>query len=439
MRDSGRLTGAVEVLTDFAARHVPLKSCLSEWGRNHRFAGSKDRAWISDLCHDVIRSKSSLGFLIGDDAPRGLCISALRHLWGWDITQIEQVAAEEPFGPGALSENELSSLSSPADLQEAPQHIAANIPEWIAERGFGDNFDLLEQGTAMSLRAPVDMRVNALKSDVPKAAKMLSKLNVQETDLVTNALRIAPPKINERKPALDAMPAFAKGMVEVQDLGSQLVSLAAGDVRGYQVLDYCAGGGGKTLALSGMSQNTGQIFSWDINGRRLAPIFDRLKRAGTRNVQVRSPADGGNLNDLIGQMDVVFVDAPCTGSGTWRRKPDTKWKLTEDQLQQRMAQQDEVLMQAAKYVKEGGRMVYVTCSILPEENTDRVTTFLAQDSAFEMMDAIEQMQQSGLLAAGAEEKLNNCRLPEGGLQLTPAKTGTDGFFVATMKRVAASS
>ncbi len=436
MRDSGRLTGAIEVLTDFTARHMPLKSCLSEWGRNHRFAGSKDRAWISDLCHDVIRNKSSLGFLINDETPRGLCLSALHHLWGWDIGMIEATTAEEPFGPGALTEDEQTALQAPRLLDEAPLHIAANVPEWIASGPVSNVLDLRVEGPAMSARAPVDLRVNVLKADTDKAKKQLSKLNIEETNLVKNALRIAPTKINERKPALDAMPAFAKGLVEDQDLGPQLVSLAAGDVHGCQVLDYCAGGGGKNLALSGMSKNTGQIFSFDINGRRLASIFDRLKRAGTRNVQVRSPADGGKLDDLVGQMDVVFVDAPCTGSGTWRRKPDTKWKLTEDQLAQRMAQQDEVLKEAAQYVREGGRLVYVTCSILPEENHERVQAFLSGHADFEITDPIEQMMQSGLLVDGAEEKLNRCKLPGGGLQLSPEKTGTDGFYVTTMKSVA---
>ena len=240
------------------------------------------------------------------------------------------------------------------------------------------------------------------------------------------------------KPLLDwGLDALARAgvphaVVNMHYLGSQIAATAAGAIKGAQALDYCAGGGGKTLALAAMMENTGQLYAYDRDARRLKPLYDRAKRAGVRNLQIRSPAGGEGLDDLEGKMDVVFVDAPCTGAGTWRRHPDTKWRLTEKQLETRMGEQDAVLEEASRYVKPGGRIVWVTCSFLMEENEDRLAAFLETHPSFARAPALELMKQSGLLTGEGEAALKNCVTPEGAIRLTPDKIRADGFFVAVL-------
>ncbi len=206
----------------------------------------------------------------------------------------------------------------------------------------------------------------------------------------------------------------------MQDIGSQIAASAAGEIKGKQVLDFCAGGGGKTLALAAAMGNTGQLYAYDSDARRLTDTVRRSQRAGVRNLQVRSPIEKDPLRGLEAKMDLVFVDAPCTGSGTWRRHPDAKWRLSPEQLERRMAEQDAVLDGAAPFVKTGGRLVYVTCSLFAEENEDRVAAFLARTSGFALVPA----------AGPADAFLT----AEGYLRLTPRGAGTDGFFVATLRR-----
>ncbi|NHK27513.1 RsmB/NOP family class I SAM-dependent RNA methyltransferase [Parvularcula flava] len=433
MRDAGRIDAAIEILTEFENRHLPIKDIISNWGRMNRYAGSGDRAWISGLVLDAIRSKQSIGWRMEDDSPRAVILGALRFLWDWSGQRIADAAAEEPHGAGALSEVESTRLSEPREISDAPAHVQADMPEWIYPLLAAVSDDPVEEGQAFTGRAPVDIRVNLLKSDVAKAEKALAAANAERSALVANALRVPAPDADAKAPALGPMPAFGKGFVEVQDAGSQLAALAAGKVEGLQVMDLCAGAGGKTLALAAMMANKGQVYAWDADGRRLKPIFDRLRRAGARNVQVRSPLDGGSLEDLAARMDVVFVDAPCSGSGTWRRKPDTKWRLSPQQLESRTAEQDAALLEGSTYVKPGGRLIYVTCSIFREENEDRLKTFLATHERFSVVDPIEAMASTGLLAEGARERLEACR-NEYGIRLTPARTGTDGFFISVLQK-----
>jgi 16S rRNA (cytosine967-C5)-methyltransferase len=435
LRDAGRIAAAIGVLADLEERHKPARLALKTWGDASRFAGAKDRAFVSGLVLDALRRRRSLAWRMESVTPRAAVLGALRFSWDWPLARIAEAAAEEPHGPGALSADETQRLTTPVDLSQAPAPVRGDYPDWLEpalERRFGER--RVELAQAMAVRAPVDLRANRLKTDVDRAQKALASVGARPAGIMADALRIPAPQASERAGAAEAEPAFAKGWFEVQDLGSQIAAAAAGDIKGRQVLDLCAGGGGKTLALAAAMRSSGQIYAYDSEARRLADTVKRAQRAGVRNLQVRSPSDPKALDDIVGRMDLVFADAPCTGSGTWRRHPDAKWRLSPDQLERRIAEQDEVLSQAARFVKARGRIVYVTCSLLAEENEDRITAFLAAHPGFAVTDAVTAIAASGLTADDGLAALNAWRTPEGYLRLSPLGAGTDGFFVAVLER-----
>jgi 16S rRNA (cytosine967-C5)-methyltransferase len=423
MRDAGRLAAAIDVLTQIEERHRPVRMALKGWGESARYAGAKDRAFVSGLVLDVLRRRRSLGWRMGEDTPRAAALAALRFLWDWPIERVAEAAGEEPHGPGALTEAERAALEGPRDLTDAPPPVRGDYPDWLdasLERAFGEV--RADEAAALSERAPVDLRVNLLKSDPKRALKALSALLAEPSGVLPTALRMPALDPMTRSGAVETVPQFSKGWFEVQDLGSQIAAASAGEVKGKQVLDLCAGGGGKTLALASAMGNTGQIYAYDSDARRLADTIRRGERAGVRNLQVRSPINPQPLKGLEGKMDVVFIDAPCSGTGSWRRHPDTKWRLTPETLAQRIADQDQVLQEGAAFVKPGGRMVYVTCSVLPEEDEDRVAAFLAGAEGFATRPATD------------DPKLAEHLTPEGFLRLSPKTSGTDGFFVAVLEK-----
>jgi 16S rRNA (cytosine967-C5)-methyltransferase len=423
LRDAGRLAAAIDVLTEIETRHRPVRLALKSWGDSARYAGAKDRAFVSGLVLDVLRRRRSLGWRMGEETPRAAALAALRFLWDWPLERVVEAAGEEPHGPGPLSEAERAVLESPRDLTQAPEAVRGDYPDWLdaaMARAFGEA--RVEEGAALSERAPVDLRVNLLKSDPERTLKALSSLSAEPTDVLPTALRMPALDPMARSGAVETIPQFSKGWFEVQDLGSQIAAASAGEVKGKQVLDLCAGGGGKTLALAGAMGNTGQIYAYDSDARRLADTIRRGDRAGVRNLQVRSPVNPEPLQGLEAKMDVVFIDAPCSGSGSWRRHPDTKWRLTPETLERRMADQDAVLDAGAPFVKPGGRLVYVTCSVLPQEDEDRVAAFLARTSGFAVRPATD------------DPKLTKFLTPDGFLRLSPRSSATDGFFVAVLEK-----
>lgn len=452
MRLSGRLSAAIEILDDFERRRVPLKTAIADWSRNNRYAGAKDRAWISGLCLDALRKRNSLAAMTGDGTPRSLALGALRFLWAKPAEEIAEAASEEPHGPGALSHDETLAFGEDAGLSSSPcgaedvraeeraialgkPHIAGDYPEWLSPqiaRAFGEDAPVIM--SAFAERADIDLRINTLKSSAEKVLSALKTVKAVAVPFLKTAARIAAPDPSVKAPGVTVIPAFNKGWVEVQDLGSQIAAAAAGDIKGAQVLDYCAGGGGKTLALAAMMENTGQLYAYDRDPRRLKPLFHRAKRAGVRNLQIRSPAGGEGLDDLIGKTDVVFIDAPCSGAGTWRRHPDTKWRLTEQQLATRMREQDQVLREASSFVKPGGRLVWATCSFLLEENEDRLEAFLNEHPDFALTPTLEEIRTSALMNEDGLKMLEKCMTAENAIRLTPAKIRADGFFIATLKR-----
>jgi 16S rRNA (cytosine967-C5)-methyltransferase len=420
LRDGGRIAAAIDVLSDMEARHKPAHLALRAWGEAARYAGAKDRAFVSGLVFDVLRRRRSLAWMMGEESDRARCLGALRFVWDWTAERLA-AAAEAPHGPGPLTEAECDRLARPVPLDAAPPPVRGDYPDWLdapLARAFGGGRAL--EGQALAARAPVDVRANRLKSDAAHVLKALAPFQAGALGFPPDAIRIPAPAASERAAPVEAAPAFERGWFEVQDAGSQIAAAVAGDIRGQQVLDFCAGGGGKTLALAAAMANTGQLYAWDADARRLAETVKRSQRAGVRNLQVRSPIDPKALDGLEGRMDLVFVDSPCTGSGTWRRHPDAKWRLTPQQLERRIAEQDTVLAAAAPFVKPGGRLIYVTCSLLVEENEDRAAAFVAArpDFAAEPVDL-----------PGAER----WRGADGCLRLTPRSAGADGFFVAALR------
>jgi 16S rRNA (cytosine967-C5)-methyltransferase len=287
----------------------------------------------------------------------------------------------------------------------------------------------VEEGVALSARAPVDLRVNTLKATREKTLKALARFSAEPTPLSPVGVRIPPPEGAGRAPHVEAEAAHGKGWFEVQDEGSQVAALLAGAQPKMQVLDLCAGAGGKTLALAAAMQNTGQIYVYDADKRQLRPIFERLRRAGARNVQVMEAGDEKALAALGPRFDVVLVDSPCTGSGTWRRKPDSKWRLKPANIGERQAEQKQVLALGAGLTKPGGCLVYVTCSVLPEENADQVAAFLSQHRDF----SLEPYAQAWPEHDGSVPPVSADGRDDT-LQLTPACHGTDGFFIARLRR-----
>ena len=310
MTPSARLAAAIEVITAIDADRRPAADALKAWGMAHRFAGSGDRAAIAGIAYDALRRRASSAYLMGAETPRAAVLGMLKRERGLDAEAIGKLADGSRFAPQPLTDEERARLST-VDLAAAPAHVAGDYPEWLDAafaRAFGD--DRAEEGAALASRAPLDLRVNTLKAERDKAAAQLADLKPEPTRWSPWGLRIRL-AAEAKSPAVHAEPAYLKGLVEVQDEGSQLAALFAGAKPGEQVLDLCAGAGGKTLALAAMMENKGQVFATDDDKRRLAPIHDRLSRSGARNVQVRTPKSvGGEIDDLKGRMDLVVIDAP---------------------------------------------------------------------------------------------------------------------------------
>jgi 16S rRNA (cytosine967-C5)-methyltransferase len=430
MRIGGRLAAAIEVLEDMERRHRPAADALKDWGLSHRFAGAGDRAAIGNLVYDALRRRASHAWAMGSDAPRALVLGVAARDWGFGPDELAAAFAGDAHAPAPLTADETARLLAPEPLADAPDHVRADMPAWVAAElpaSLGDNW--VAEGQAMALRPPLDLRVNTLKSTRDKVLKSLARFHPDAAQALPDGIRLSAGTRDSRTPNVQTDEAFLKGGFEVQDFGSQMVALLAGAKPGQQVLDLCAGAGGKTLALAAAMANKGQIFAHDSARDRLAPIYDRLKRAGARNVQVRPPAPGA-LDDLVAKLDRVLIDAPCTGSGTWRRRPDAKWKLTPEQVAARAAEQQAILAEGARYVKPGGTLVYITCSILSAENAAQVAAFLAAHPDFSVIAGAGLWHHH--IAGAARARF----MPEGGLQLTPLTTGTDGFYFCALRRAA---
>ena len=363
MTPAARVAAAIEVLDDILAGQVAEKA-LTGWGRAHRFAGSKDRAAIRDHVFQALRCRASYGWLGGADTGRGIMLGAIRA-----TGEVDAVFTGEGHAPAPVVAGE-----DGASLQAADRSQRLDCPAWMLplfDDRFGDGAD--DVLTTLQSRAGVFLRVNQRKGTLAEAATALQADDIETAtvDGIDTALQVIR---NERRVAQST--AYAQGLVEVQDTSSQAALAAAGVAVGHRWLDYCAGGGGKALALA---DRGAVVTAHDIDAGRMRDIPARAARAGV-DIQVR---DGSALRDLAA-FDGVFCDAPCSGSGTWRRTPEAKWAFTPDRLEDLNQMQDDVLRAGAAHVAAGGTLIYATCSVFRSENEDRVTAFLAQNPDFEL-------------------------------------------------------
>jgi 16S rRNA (cytosine967-C5)-methyltransferase len=426
MRLGGRVQAAIEILEDMERRHRPAADALKDWGLSHRFAGSGDRAAIGNIVYDALRRRRSAGWLLDGETPRAQAFGALVLAGGWTLERLATSLSGDRFAPQPPSPAERRAASRP--LHEAPAAVQADLPDWcvslFTER-FGDLW--AQEGAALAARPPLDLRANTLLSRRDAVRRTLDEFGAESAPLAPDGVRIPPIAGDGRHPNVQAEPAFQQGFFEVQDEGSQIVALLAGAQPGETVLDFCAGAGGKTLALAAAMGNAGQITAFDAEKPRLAPIFERLRRNGVTNTQVA--ARMGELEHLRGAADLVLVDAPCTGSGTWRRRPDAKWRVSERQLAARAAEQEAILAAAAGFVKPGGRLAYITCSVFGAENDRQTAGFLARSPHFAPFD------HAALWEGRFPDATDRAAIDRAaGIALSPLRSGTDGFYFCMLRR-----
>lgn len=430
-----RVQAAIELLDAMAESGGPADKLLSRYFRGRRYIGAKDRNAVRGTIYGVLRHRAGLDWWVDRAAPQAEHAATSRFRAISELTLVENWAADEvtaafdggPYRPAPLSEDERSLLGAVADAELAhadqPAWVRGNYPEWLTpelEASFGGR--LAEEMAAMNLPAPVDLRVNTAKASREEASAALAAEGVEAepTPLSPLGLRLAG---RRTLPALDA---FRRGLVEVQDEGSQIVALLTDARPGQSVADYCAGGGGKSLALAAAMENSGRLLACDIGERRLGDLAKRCARAGATIVETHVMQDDGDDGLDAGAFDRVLVDVPCSGTGAWRRNPDAKWRLSPDELAAHTARQTNILERAARLVAPGGRLVYATCSILASENAARIDRFLAADAGFALLPVGDIW--AGVLPGA---------MPGDGpyLELSPARHGTDGFFAAILGRL----
>jgi 16S rRNA (cytosine967-C5)-methyltransferase len=433
MTPAARLQATIEISQEIAAGNRPADAVVADWLRDRRFVGSKDRRHLSQAVYDRLRRHARLTWWceradlpLGEfTTERSLALAEQVIVDKNKAGDVAQLCSGQRFGPEPLGPRERRGLEklegAPLEHREQPDWVQAECPEWLWPR-FGP--DAAGRLAALAEPAPLDLRVNALKATRPDAIKALvaEGLHPQPTPLSPLGLRL------EDRPNVAATAAFRDGLVERQDEGSQLAALMVDARPGQRVVDFCAGAGGKTLALAAAMQNKGSLFACDVEEWRLERAGERLRRAGAHNVTRKALATHRDpwVKRHKAAFDRVLVDAPCSGTGAWRRNPDARWRTAPDDLARVVALQGQILDSACRLVKPGGRLVYVTCSLLPEENETQVARFLAAHADFRPLPLLQLWPT--LTEAPAPAGLGDT------LTLSPETDGTDGFFVAVLER-----
>jgi 16S rRNA (cytosine967-C5)-methyltransferase len=418
MTPAARIQAAIEVLNELASTELPADRLLQNWARANRYAGSKDRAAISARVYDVLRHRASFAWRMGREDSRALVIASLLA----EGASPGPLFTGESYGPVPLSAKERTAIAAPPSGGR-PHHVRDEYPLWLEpelRRAFED--ELRPEMRALNLRAPVDLRVNTLRADRPEILAGLRSLGLtaEPTPYSPFGVRIVSA---EGLGKLQQTRFFQIGAFEFQDESSQIAALLCGAQPGMRLLDLAAGAGGKSLALAALMRNKGEILAFDRDERRLKQIGPRARRAGASVIRATAARCGPLWGH--GRFDIVLIDAPCSGSGAWRRNPDAKWRLTPEGLAERIAAQTRLIDEGAQHVREGGRLVYATCSVLACENEDVIAAFLSRNPAFTTIPAREIWRfENHVVVPGLADHF----------RASPAKTATDGFFVCIMRR-----
>jgi 16S rRNA (cytosine967-C5)-methyltransferase len=430
MTPAARLQATLEMLAKIDDKPPrPADAIASDYFRARRYIGSHDRGAVSFMFYNALRHFGRTGWWVekfeATALPRARFIAYLALAEKKAARHIDELFSGGKFAPAPLSDEERAFLRKLDGHTIAhphmPEDIAVECPEWAAvilKKRFGKDFQ--HEMEALLLPAPLDLRVNAIKSS---RSHVLNE--IEKTDLKALPCRFSPLGIRiEERPSLNTLPMLKEGRVEIQDEGSQLAAAIVDARPGMRIVDFCAGAGGKTLAIAAQMQNKGRIVACDVLAGRLKRSTERFRRAGVHNIEVRPLKNERDpwVKKHKGEFDRVLVDAPCTGTGTWRRNPDARWRSLGPGLETLVILQLEILDSAARLVKKGGRLIYATCSLLPDENEKQIEKFIETHKDFRVVPYHEILTS----VAG---------LPHDDyLMLTPAQHGTDGFFAAAMER-----
>ncbi|MBN8544416.1 MAG: RsmB/NOP family class I SAM-dependent RNA methyltransferase [Alphaproteobacteria bacterium] len=435
MKPSARIQAAIELLENLqnvweTKRHAPMDALMNDYFKARRYIGSKDRGSIAELVYFVLRNGGALEWHVEKTGraanPRRVVIAALYIGQGLSADEVAELFSEEKYAPSALTDAELGMLdrleNATLDDDKMPVPARYNFPDWMIGRlkeSFGE--DLPEAMEALNAQAPVDLRMNSLKCpSVNALIHELDKAGHLATPTPHSPIGV---RLTKRIAAFNTQ-VFQDGWFEMQDEGSQIVAQLVEAQPGDKVIDFCAGAGGKTLAIAATMKNKGRILAWDTSETRLKQMPKRLARAGVSNVQTHTISDETDqfIKRHKASADWVMVDAPCSGSGTWRRNPDLKWRFTADDLNEVKRVQANILKSAARLVKPAGKLVYVTCSVFQDENINQINQFLGEHPTFRVAPLPKIWNKlSTTLADGSSV-----------LQLSPHKDGTDGFFAAVL-------
>ncbi len=431
MQEGARLSAAIEILNRIETEKRPPRFVLKDWGKAHRYAGSSDRAWISGLVMDSLRHKASAEWAMQTDKTRSLAFWIYINIWKNSFLHLETILEKDRFAPDLLSGSERSNLFRKIEM--APEWVKCNLKqEWYELLKPIWKEEIIDLGRSMSQRAEACLRINTLKTNKAKTLDHIAHSDLYEGKWVKDCLRLKNPLPFKRSPSLKNYKAWIKGWIEVQDEGAQLAALSVNARPSEHILDYCAGAGGKSLAMAAHMQKKGQIYAYDISSARMKDIWSRIDRARAHNIQVIESHQRKKLDVLKHKMDKVLIDVPCTGSGIWRRKPETKWKLNKNQFLHCLKLQEEILEQSIQYVRPGGYVIYVTCSLFYEENQLQIENFLEKHPEYTTLNVMEFLKKGGGIRPEQDSLLEKLCIFNNNMMLSPLKTDTDGFFIAVL-------
>ena len=432
MTPGAQVASAIDILTAIETGDRPADDVAADYFRRRRYIGAKDRAHVAGHVYAVLRHRAALDWWLDKHAveidPRTRVLAGLELIEGWRPEAVKACCDGDRFRPSRLSRDEERLLGFLAvhtlRHPQMPRAVANDLPEWLEpylERVFGNGLE--REITALNAPAPTDLRVNLLKADRETARRALAAEDVASEPTPLSRLGL---RLRGRVP-LGNLAAFKQGIVEVQDESSQIAALLADARPGMRVVDFCAGAGGKTLALAAGMDNRGKLVACEVSQRRLDRAALRLRRAGVTNVERH--ALSGERDKWVKRhkagFDRVLADVPCLGTGTWRRNPDAKWRMRPEDLAELVERQQLILRSAARLVRPGGRLIYATCSLLREEDEAQAEAFLAAETSFSLLPMARVWGETiGGASPGGEDYL----------RLTPARHGTDGFFVAIFER-----